>query len=130
MPGPARAGAMLYASHPPLVARFYEHLLGMKPLAASPQRIVLESPDFQLVVHALPPAVAPTIHVPNPREPRQTAVRLFFTVDSLKDARALARQLGGSIGEPEFPGPGFVVCIGMDPEGNLFQIRETRAVPA
>lgn len=127
MPGPARAGALLYASHPPRVARFYDNLLGMKPLAASPQRIVLESPDFQLIIHALPPEVAPTVTVPNPVQPRQTALRLFFTVPSIAAARTLARQLGGDIAEQEFAGPGFVVCNAMDPEGNIFQVREARA---
>lgn len=119
MPGPARAGALLYAADIERIASFYQQLLAMMRLAASAERIVLESPDFQLLVHALPP------QVPAPSAgPRSSALRLFFTVDSLATARERAASLGGNIQRQEWQGPGFTVCNATDPEGNVFQVRE------
>lgn len=119
MPGPARAGALLYAGDIETVATFYQQLLSMERHSVSRERIVLESPDFQLVVHALPAQVA----VP-PAVPRPGAVRLFFTVQSLARAREDAARLGGVVHEEQWSGPGFVVCNASDPEGNAFQLRE------
>ena len=95
-------------------------------------------PDL-LIIDRLDEESAPAIF-----EAAQAGLRILTQMDSILsgieipqqlmalgiDEQQLARQLGGSIGEPEYPGPGFVVCNGMDPEGNLFQVRETRTVPA
>ena len=76
MPGPARAGALLYASAPERLAGFYEQVLSMNRVHVSGELVVLESPDFQLVVHAIPRKLAAPA---SPRAPReQTAVRLFL----------------------------------------------------
>jgi predicted enzyme related to lactoylglutathione lyase len=54
-------------------------------------------------------------------------LKFFFTVPSLAKARAIASNLGGEIFNENWNGPGFIVCNAMDPEGNVFQVRETVA---
>ena len=125
MPGPARAGALLYAKNVERLAAFYEILLPMTPIHVAADLIVLESPDFQLVVHAMPPDRASQVVVTSPPLRReQSALRLFFTVPRLQDARATAARLGGAVFSEMWHGPGFRVCNASDPEGNLFQLRE------
>ena len=126
MPGPARAGALIYAKDLEGLAAFYERLLPMTRAHASKELIVLESPDFQLLVHAIPPHIAPTVIIKSPPEKRQqTAIKLFFTVASLSEARATAAKLGGEVFPEQWEGPGFRVCNACDPEGNIFQVRES-----
>jgi hypothetical protein len=126
MPGPARAGALLYAKNTESLAGFYETILSMMRLHASPELIVLESPDIQLLIHAIPPHIASSIVIKTPPERReQVALKLFFTVPSLAEARSVAASLGGEVFTEQWEGPGFRVCNACDPEGNIFQVRES-----
>jgi predicted enzyme related to lactoylglutathione lyase len=130
MPGPARAGALVYAKDLPRLSTFYQRLLAMTPSVADAEHHVLESSDFQLVVHAIPPHIASTFTIASPPEPREdTAIKLFFSVDSLAAAAATAAALGGALFERGWSGPGFTVRDGIDPEGNVFQLREWTAGP-
>lgn len=125
MPGPARAGALLYAKDVERLAAFYQTLLPMVRIHAAAELIVLESPDFQLVVHAMPPDRAAQVVVTSPPVLReQTAVKLFFTVISLQEAGSTAAGQGGEVLPGLWYGPGFRVCNACDPEGNVFQLRE------
>lgn len=125
MPGPARAGALVYAKDLQKLSQFYQQLLAMKLLKASPELHVLESADFQLLVHAIPEQIARDINISSPPEPREeTAIKLFFTVPSLSAAAILAQQLGGSVMDQSWSGPGFTVRNALDPEGNILQLRE------
>ncbi len=86
---------------------------------------VLQSPDIQLIVHAIPQHIAEGITISSPPERReQTALKFFFTVPSLSDAREIAAELGGEVFTEQWSGPGFRVCNACDPEGNIFQVRE------
>ncbi len=125
MPGPARAGALLYAKDIERLAGFYEKLISMVRAHTSSERIVLESPDFQLVVHAMPPHIASTVVIKSPPERRETSIKLFFTVSSLSAARLTAAELGGEVFLEEWQGPGFRISNACDPEGNIFQVRES-----
>lgn len=124
MSGPARAGAFLYAKDPERLASFYETLLPMSRAHVAPDLIVLQSPDIQLVVHAMPPEIASTVVIQSPPERRQSALKLFFTVASIAEARSTAARLGGEVFLEQWNGPGFRVCNACDPEGNIFQVRE------
>lgn len=124
MPGPARAGALIYAKNIEKLSGFYQVLFAMTLLKADAEHQVIESADFQLIIHAIPAPIAETIRISAPPEPRQDqAIKLFFTVDDLASAEALAPTLGGEIFGPVYDGPGFKVRNGYDPEGNIFQIR-------
>ena len=128
MPGPARAGALIYAKDLPRLSHFYRQLLGMDLLLADDEHQVLESADIQLIVHAIPPAIAAGIAIAEPPAPREeTAMKLFFSVPDLAGAAATMARLGGRLFEPAWAGPGFAVRNGCDPEGNVFQLRQWHA---
>ena len=124
MRGPARAGALIYASNIERLATFYEQVIGFSRASVSAERIVLNSPDIQIIIHAMPPHIAPTVTVQSPPVQRGSPVRLFFTVAGISAARAVAATLGGEVFAEQWKGPGFTVCNAMDPEGNIFQVRE------
>ena len=126
MSGPSRAGLFIYAKDLPGMAAFYESLLGMTRLHATPDVAVLHSPDIQLTLHAIPPAIAAAITISHPAARRDTsALKFFFTVPSIADARTMAPSLGGEVLPDQWQGPGFTACNAVDPEGNLFQVRES-----
>jgi predicted enzyme related to lactoylglutathione lyase len=126
MSGPAKAGLFLYAKDLARLAGFYESVLGMTRIHASDELVVLLSPDIQLVVHAIPPQIAQTITITSPPQRRaNVALKFFFTVASLGAAEEAARGLGGEVDAEEWQGPGFRVRNACDPEGNVFQLRES-----
>ena len=125
MPGPARAGALIYAKDLERLSHFYQTLLSMQLLSADSEHHVIESADIQLVIHAIPPHIAATIAIATPPEPREEqAIKLFFTVPSLSRAETVAASLGGKLFGQEYAGPGFKVRNAYDPEGNILQVRE------
>lgn len=126
MSGPARAGVFIYAKHPEALAAFYREVLGMEALHGNGELTVLASRDLQLVIHALPDAVAASIRLSEPPARRENAaIKFFHTVPSIDRARARAASLGGAVFAEQYAGPGFFVCNAMDPEGNVFQVRES-----
>ena len=128
MPGPARAGLFVYAKDKDRLCIFYEAIAGMARLHETAELTVLESPDIQLLVHRIPASIAAGIAITSPPSRREdTALKFFFTVPSLDDARVRAAVLGGEVGNENWRGPGFVVCNATDPEGNVFQVREIAA---
>ncbi|MBW3804427.1 glyoxalase/bleomycin resistance/dioxygenase family protein [Aeromonas jandaei] len=125
MPGPARAGALIYAREPGLLSHFYRTLLQMEIRSQSEQLIVLENGDIQLLVHAIPePYIEQVVVTMPPALREQGAIKLFFTVPSLAWAEAKAADLGGGLLPQQWSGPGFVVRNAFDPEGNILQLRE------
>ncbi|MBK6851570.1 MAG: glyoxalase/bleomycin resistance/dioxygenase family protein [Burkholderiales bacterium] len=128
MPGPARAGLFVYASDKERLVCFYEAIAGLARLHETPDLTVLESPDIQLLVHRIPAHIAATFAIESPPIRREdSALKFFFTVVSIAAARAKAVELGGEVFEENWQGPGFIVCNAMDPEGNVFQMREFAA---
>lgn len=131
MPGPARAGLFVYALDLHRVARFYEAVANMSRLHETPELVVLESPDIQLLVHQIPAHIAADITISSPPQKREdTALKFFVTVDSVAAARATASTHGGEVFAECWQGPGFIACNAMDPEGNIFQIREQTSAAA
>lgn len=125
MPAPARAGLFMYAKHADRLARFYEAIAGLQRISETPELIVLQSPDLQLIVHAIPPHIADQIVISSPPIRREdTALKFFLSVPSLAAARDTAAALEGDVGHENWRGPGFTVCNAVDPEGNVFQLRE------
>ncbi|WP_017408752.1 VOC family protein [Aeromonas hydrophila] len=130
MPGPARAGALIYARDPGLLSHFYRTLLQMEIRSQSDELIVQENADIQLLLHAIPAPYAEQVVITTPPQLReQGAIKLFFTVPSLAWAEAKAADLGGSLLPQQWSGPGFVVRNAFDPEGNILQLREFVGVP-
>lgn len=128
MSGPARAGLFVYAVNPAKLVTFYQEVANMRVLHERDDLTVLESPDIQLLVHRIPDHIARDIPISVPPLRREdTALKFFFTVPSLGAAAEAASRLGGELFDDRWQGPGFVACNGMDPEGNVFQLRESAA---
>lgn len=130
-PGPARAGALIYAVDLGRMATFYETLLGLRRRSAAADHAVLDSPDIQLVVHAIPALIAGTIPMASPPALREeTPIKLFFTVPDLAEAQRLALTVGGEVFDETWEGEGFLARNGRDPEGNIFQLRQLAVASA
>lgn len=125
MTGPARAGLFVYAKDIERVARFYEAVASMVRRHATDELIILESPDIQLLVHSIPAHLADGIVIKSPPERRgNSALKFFFTVNSLAETGSLVGRLGGTMFPEQWQGPGFVVNNACDPEGNVFHVRQ------
>ena len=125
MTGPAAEGVFVYAKDLERIAQFYAALLGLRRLHGDADRVVLAGTSMQLIVHAMPPAIAASVRIASPPTRRyDTALKFFFTVSSIAEARERAPALGGEVLTELWEGPGFRVCNAIDPEGNVFQVRE------
>jgi predicted enzyme related to lactoylglutathione lyase len=130
MSGPARTGVLIYAVQLAAVSAFYEQVLGARVVHADSEHRVLQSPDAQLIIHAIPAQIAETISITVPPEPREEqAIKPFFCVESLSEAARMAQACGGSVCGPVWPGPGMQVRNLCDPEGNIIHLREYAPEP-
>lgn len=125
MAGPATSGVLIYAKDVERLASFYETVLAMSRAHDSPELVVLELPETQLVLHAIPAKIAASISITAPPARReQSALKPFFAIESISVARTAAARLGGEVFADEFSARGFNACNACDPEGNIFQVRE------
>ncbi len=127
MPSSPTAAAVLYAKDISKVSNFYAKVAGLQVTHEEQGHVVLESGVFQLVVVAVPRKFAPSIHITEPPQPREsTAIKLVFPVASITTARQVAQSHGGQLNQPEreWLFQGSRVCDGQDPEGNVVQFRE------
>jgi hypothetical protein len=123
----AIAGAVLYAKSVERVSPFYVRCCAMRIVHSEDDHVVLESPAFQMVILAIPKAIAASISITTPPARREnTPIKLFFPVESIDAIRGVAGSLGGEINGPEHEWhfQGRKVCDGLDPEGNVVQFRE------
>jgi len=122
-----KAGAVVYAKNLSRVSEFYAGVLDFKVSHIEADHVVLESSDFQLVVHSIPQAIASQIDIATPPVRRtETPIKLVFFVPSIVASRAAAAKLGGELNPPEreWRFDQCTVCDGHDPEGNVLQLRE------
>ncbi|MFM8443830.1 MAG: glyoxalase/bleomycin resistance/dioxygenase family protein [Methylococcus sp.] len=128
MPGPSRAGVLIYAKDLGKLSRFYNELLNLRVLAADAEHVVAENNDIQLVLHAMPAHLVAKVTIASPPELREEqAIKPFFTIASLAAAKQQAQELGGFVFGPTWEGPGFTVRNACDPEGNIIQLRQSAA---
>jgi predicted enzyme related to lactoylglutathione lyase len=126
MPGPAKTGVLFYAKDLLAVSTFYEKVLGARVLHADDEHRVLQSPDVQLIIHAIPAKYSNSVVVKAPPAAREEqAIKPFFTVGSLASAESVAEQCGGQVWGPVWAGPGIRVRNVCDPEGNIVHLRES-----
>ncbi|MGD9583158.1 MAG: VOC family protein [Lysobacterales bacterium] len=126
MSAPARAGVFIYAKDPDRLSSFYQSVLGMAAAHRTDQMIILQSPDLQLIIHTMPPQVAANVSISTPPQLRDTAaIKFFSTIESFASAQDSAHDLGGQVFPQQWRGPGFVVRNASDPEGNIFQLRQS-----
>ena len=127
MPGPARAGLFVYAKDLERLAIFYETVAAMARRQTTDELVVLQSRDIQLIVHRIPTPIADGIVIVSPPLRRESALKFFFTVTNIADTSSIVRDLGGTVFPEQWQGPGFAVNNACDPEGNVFQVRQSAA---
>ena len=121
---------MIFAKDIDRVARFYMDVAEMTEVYRDADHIVLNEDGFQIVVHGIPKQIAATIQITTPPKVREdTPIKICLPVMSIEYARERAAELGGRIGPKteEWVARGFRACDGYDPEGNVFQVRESAA---
>jgi len=125
-----KPSAVIFAKDIELLARFYREVAEMTEVFKDKDHIVLDEDGFQIVVHGIPKKIAATIKINIPPEIRdQTPLKICLPVTSIEQARSRAAELGGCVGPKtkEWVARGFKACDGNDPEGNVFQVRESEA---
>jgi predicted enzyme related to lactoylglutathione lyase len=128
MPVAANSGVFIYAKDRPRLAHFYESVLGFVLLEESDDSAILQSGSLHLIIHTIPQHIAASIVITAPPEPREdSALKFFFTVPSIVACRSAASPLGGEVFADEWESSGFKMCNAFDPEGNIFQLRESLA---
>lgn len=122
------AGLVLYARDMNHVAAFYAALAGLAETQRERDFVVLERDGFQLVIVAAPEAIAAQITISKPPRRREdTPMKPVFVVPGIDAVRVAVVEHGGCIdtaGGAWLFGP-WRVCDGCDPEGNVFQLRES-----
>ena len=123
MTGPAKTGAMIYASNIDALSEFYMQCCGMSLVYETQELKVLNNNGAQLIVHQSPVKVT----FSSTPEDRISAIKLFFTVEDIERFKVKALELGGNIRSEVWHGPNFDVSNAVDCEGNLFHIRWPRS---
>ena len=121
-------GAVLYAKDLDRLVEFYASVAGIEPQAMEKGFAILGAKPSQFVILRIPKRIADTIDIATPPEPREdTPLKLVFGVEDIAHARDRASELGGSMNtaEREWEFEDTKVCDGYDPEGNVFQLRQT-----
>lgn len=125
-----RPSAVIFAKNVDALVRFYRETAEMTEVHRDRDHVVLNEEGFQLVVHGIPKKIAARIEITSPPEVREeTPIKICLPVSSIEHARTKAAELGGRIGpkSEEWAARGFRACDGYDPEGNVFQVRESAA---
>jgi predicted enzyme related to lactoylglutathione lyase len=125
-----KPSAVVFAKNVAALADFYRQVVGMTEVARDASHVVLDEAGFQLVIHNIPKAIAARIEITVPPRVREdVALKVCLPVASIEQARLKAAELGGKVGAKgkEWTARGFRACDGHDPEGNVFQVRESAA---
>lgn len=123
------AGIMIYAKDAQALVQFYAAVLQLLECTQESQAelgfFVLQGRGIELIIHAIPAAYAAEIQIETPPVPREdSALKFFFSVHDLKHAGDVAVEWGGSISEQVWEAALYRYCNGIDPEGNVFQLRQ------
>ena len=123
-----KPSAVIFAKDIATLARFYADVVEMAEAYRDKDHIVLDADAFQLVIHGIPKKVAEQVQITVPPQVREnTPIKVCLPVQTIEQARVRAAALGGQVGPraKEWEARGFRACDGFDPEGNVFQVRES-----
>ncbi|MFM2313815.1 MAG: hypothetical protein RLZZ04_3091 [Cyanobacteriota bacterium] len=123
-----KPSAVVFAKEIERIADFYRIVLGMTAIYSDKDHVVLDGDGFQLVIHGIPKEIAATIEIKTPPSVREEIpIKICFPVESIQASRDKADELRGQIRPKnnEWQARGFRACDGFDPEGNVFQVRES-----
>ena len=130
------SGAVIYTANCDRLAAFYVAVIGFRECERKPDYVVLEDATVQLVllraadpVHAASAgaaAAAPPVDAGQAPRRSEASIKPVFRVASIEAARAAAASAGGSINAArhEWRFGAHRVCDGLDPDGNVIQLRE------
>jgi len=121
-------GAVLYAKDLQRLLEFYSAVVCLDVQSVQEGFAVLGRAPSRLVIVRIPKSIADTIDIATPPDRREdTPVKLVFSVDDIAGARTRAAERGGAMNpaEREWKFDGAKICDGHDPEGNVFQVRQT-----
>lgn len=101
---------------------FYADLLRLPIVERSAGVALLDAGGCQLLLHAIPAAIAETIEIADPPEPREdTPIKLAFFTPDLAATRDYLVSRGARF-DPVRTFGALSVCDGTDPEGNVLQL--------
>jgi catechol 2,3-dioxygenase-like lactoylglutathione lyase family enzyme len=118
--------AMLFVKDLARMSTFYGEVLGLTPVddARTDTYAEFDAGGSRVALHAIPPHIAGEIAISSPPRPReQNPVKLLFEVPDVERERARLEALGVTILIRPWG-----ACDGIDPEGNVFGLRN--GVPA
>ena len=119
--------AVIYAKDLERMAEFYT-ALGLKVDESQPgDYAVLTGRDVELSIIQIPQAIASQIEISSPPQARErTPIKLAFVVSSIDETLAATRLLDGRIkdGSTRWQFRGHAIQDAIDPEGNVYQLRE------
>lgn len=123
-----KPSAVIFAKDVAVLAQFYREVAEMTEVNSDQDKVVLDEHGFQLVIHGIPEFIAESITISAPPAVREeTPIKICIPVMTIEAARSKAARLGGQVGTKaqEWSAGGFTACDGYDPEGNVFQVRES-----
>ena len=113
---------MVFVSDLDRMRRFYAGALGLAVTEEEPGWVRFATGGAAFALHAIPADIARGIAITDPPAPRaDTAIKFTFHVDDVDAARAQLVAHGAAIRDVKRWGAR-VLCDGVDPEGNVFQI--------
>lgn len=119
--------AVVYAKDAERLARFYEQVLGLSRQGSDPQWVHLQADGVDLMIVAMPAHLAAEVQLQDPPLAREdTPIKLSFAVNSLLAIRPSVHSYGGVLRplESAWVWRHQRHLDGLDPEGNVFQLRE------
>jgi catechol 2,3-dioxygenase-like lactoylglutathione lyase family enzyme len=106
------------------LARFYEDVLGVKPLSEASGDIRLGGNREEVLIHSIPDAIATDIEISTPPASRSgSALKPVFDVTSLDFALDAVQSAGGEVTDRTFSFDGLTRHDVLDPDGNIIQLR-------
>lgn len=123
-------GVLLYAKELASLAGFYQKVLQLNLNAEQSDLeyglMVLQNSDMELTLHQIPAMYAQEIEISVPPQAREeTAIKFYCRVKDLAQSRELIEKSGGVVWSPIHQAKTYHYCDVLDPEGNVFQLRES-----
>ena len=118
---------VIYAKNKKRVSAFYQAVAGLEVVESEASHDLLAGPCGELLVHAIPKAIAAGITISRPPVLREdAAIKPVLPVADLDLARLAARKAGGGIrgAEATWAWRGSLQVSGWDPEGNVVQFTQ------
>ncbi len=123
--------AVVYAYDAPRLASFYEGLIGGQPIADPEGRFFVLSPpagEFEVHIVAMAEEFREMVEISVPPDPRtETPIKLVLDVEDMEAAHAVVTAHGGRLSPAQeaWTWREMVHRDGVDPEGNVFQLRSS-----